>query len=99
MMRKLNDPDWILVNILTPEKIEVWQMSKILELHVDAVIGKLVRVWIWFYKYDNCQAPEIMKEYLNYLVESESFCDAMIEVGWMIQDNGVIFLPNIERHT
>lgn len=33
--------------MITPDKPEVFQLSEILNLDPDAVLGKLVRLWAW----------------------------------------------------
>jgi hypothetical protein len=39
--------DWIKVEISTPDKPEIYQMASELGLDPDAVLGKLIRVWVW----------------------------------------------------
>ncbi|MEY2727076.1 MAG: hypothetical protein RLZZ458_2943, partial [Planctomycetota bacterium] len=39
--------DWIKIQHVTPDKPEVWQIAEITGLEADAVVGKLLRIWIW----------------------------------------------------
>ena len=39
--------DWIKVEHTTPDKPEVVKLAGILGIDQDAVVGKLLRLWIW----------------------------------------------------
>ena len=39
--------DWIKIEHATVDKPEVYEIAEILDLDPDAVIGKLLRIWIW----------------------------------------------------
>ena len=39
--------DWIKILAATPDKPEVFEIAELLGIDPDAVLGKLVRVWIW----------------------------------------------------
>lgn len=38
---------WIKVEVITPDKPEIFQIAEILGIDPDAVLGKLVRIWVW----------------------------------------------------
>lgn len=38
---------WIKVEVITPDKPEIFQIAEILNIDPDAVLGKLVRIWAW----------------------------------------------------
>lgn len=38
---------WIKVEVITPDKPEIFQIAEILGIDPDAVLGKLVRIWAW----------------------------------------------------
>ena len=40
--------NWIKFAHDTPDKPEIWEIAAILKIDPDAVIGKLIRTWIWF---------------------------------------------------
>ena len=105
---------WIKFEVTTSDKMEVGLMADILKIDPDAVVGKLLRVWAWFdentidgnanvtqnalqerYK---CNASSVAKALLDRRVGVVGFCDAMIQVGWMVEFDGAISLPNFDRH-
>lgn len=90
---------WIKFDIATSEKPEVWQMATQLALDPDAVVGKLLRVWAWFDEHTtDGNAPSVTKALLNSKLSVSGFCECMIAVGWMIESEGQISLPNFDRH-
>lgn len=90
---------WIKFETATSDKPEVWQISTILAIDPDAVVGKLLRVWAWFDSHTTTgNAPSVTKMLLDAHVRVTGFCDAMIQAGWMTETNGTIFLPNFDRH-
>lgn len=38
---------WIKVEVITPDKPEIFQIAELLNIDPDAVLGKLVRIWAW----------------------------------------------------
>ena len=91
--------DWIKFENCTPDKPEVWALAERLEIDPDAVIGKLLRVWIWFDRQtENGNAPSVTKSLLDSNVCLKGFCDAMIWSGWMVEKNNNIKLTNFDRH-
>ncbi|MEM0966585.1 MAG: hypothetical protein AAGJ81_10600 [Verrucomicrobiota bacterium] len=91
--------DWIKVEMTTPDKPEVVQMAARLDLDQDAVVGKLVRIWIWA---DNNSvdgnAVSVTSAFLNRIVFCQGFAEAMREVGWLHGDDGNLIFPNFDRH-
>lgn len=91
--------DWIKFEIATPEKPEVWQIADDLDLDPDAVIGKLMRLWVWFDQHtEDGNAPIVTKKLLDRSVGVNGFCDSVVAVGWMEETTITIGLPNFERH-
>ena len=91
--------DWLKVETSTWEKPEVWQMSQDLDLDLDAVVGKLLRIWSWFDQQTiNGNAPSVTVSFLDSRVGVTGFCDAMKVVGWMREKGGQVILPNFDRH-
>ena len=90
---------WIKFETATSEKPEVWAIAQALGIDADAVVGKLLRVWAWFDTQTvEGNAPSVTKALLDSKVSVSGFCQAMISVGWMIEQDGVICLPNFDRH-
>ncbi|WP_348720354.1 hypothetical protein [uncultured Alcanivorax sp.] len=91
--------DWIKFEISTHEKPEVWAIAERLDVDPDAVVGKLLRVWAWFDQHtETGNAPTVTKKLLDRHVCVSGFCDAVIDAGWMCEEDGTIFLPNFDRH-
>jgi hypothetical protein len=90
---------WIKFDTSTSDKPEVWQIAADLGIDPDAVVGKLLRVWAWFDdQTENGNAPLTVAALLDRRVGVSGFVTAMISAGWMISENGVLSLPNFERH-
>lgn len=92
--------DWLKLEITTPDKPEVFELASLLMIDDhDTVFAKLVRVWIWFdQQTENGEVPSTSKLYLDRVTGIKGFCDAMITVGWMYEENKRIWLPNFDRH-
>lgn len=105
---------WIKFEVTTSDKMEVGLIADILKIDPDAVVGKLLRVWAWFDENTidgnasvtqnalqeryRCNASSVAKALLDRRVGVPGFCDAMIQVGWMVESDGTIALPNFDRH-
>ena len=90
---------WIKFEATTHDKVEVWEMAQVLQIDPDAVVGKLLKIWLWFdSQTENGHAASVTKMLLDSRVSVTGFCDAMIKVGWMHEEDSMIYLPNFERH-
>jgi hypothetical protein len=87
------------IEVTLPNKTEVFEMSEILGIDPDCVIGKLNRVWGWFNEHsiDGVEPISVVK-ILNNLTNNDRFCDAMVKVGWLEINRKNIKIPNFERH-
>lgn len=91
--------DWIKFELATLDKPEVCQLADLANIDMDAVVGKLLRVWGWFDQHTEAgNAPSVSKRLLDRLVGVTGFCDSMKSVGWMFEEEGIISLPRFERH-
>lgn len=90
---------WIKIEDSTPDKPEVWKMAEKLGIDADAVLGKLVRVWIWADQQTiDGNAHSVTKALLDRTAGVTGFADAMIRVGWLrVVEDGVEF-HNFDRH-
>jgi hypothetical protein len=90
---------WIKFETATSHKPEVWQMAQDLGIDPDAVVGKLLRVWAWFDEQtENGNAPSVTKALLDRYVGVTGFVTAMLQVGWLSEDETGISIPNFDRH-
>ncbi|SHM78068.1 DnaT-like ssDNA-binding domain-containing protein [Phytopseudomonas punonensis] len=91
--------DWIKFELATLDKPEVCQIADVADIDLDAVVGKLLRVWGWFDQQTEAgNAPSVTKKLLDRLVGVSGFCNHMISVGWLIEADGEISIPNFDRH-
>jgi hypothetical protein len=91
--------DWIKVEHATIDKLEVLQMAELLETTADDVLGKLIRVWVWF----DIQSRDghaggvtgvTLMKFIDRHVSSQGFAACMKKVGWLT-DTGI---PNFDHH-
>jgi hypothetical protein len=90
--------DWVKFESATPDKPEVFEIAGALDIDPDAVVGKLLRVWIWFDQHtENGNAPVTVRALLDRKTNVPGFCDAMERAGWMRSDGENLWLPNFGR--
>lgn len=91
--------DWIKFELTTLDKPEVCQIADLADIDLDAVIGKLMRIWGWFdQQTEEGNAPSVTKKLLDRIVGVSGFCEHMKSVGWMLEHEEVISLPHFDRH-
>lgn len=90
---------WMKIEVTLPNKIEVFEISELLSVDPDCVVGKLVKVWGWFNEHstDGVEPISVLK-ILNTLTKNDHFCEAMVKVGWLTINKKTIKIPNFERH-
>lgn len=91
--------DWIKIEHATPDKPEVSKIADILGIDPDAVVGKLLRFWLW------CDAQSVngndlgvTKSFLDRLTHQPGFSDALLEVDWLLARSGSLAVPHFARH-
>lgn len=91
--------DWIKVECITPDKPEVLAIAGLLGIDPDAVLGKLVRLWVWANQVsrDGC-AVSATDATIDMLVRLPGFAEAMRKTGWLHGENGHVSFPNFARH-
>jgi hypothetical protein len=95
--------DWIKVTHALPDKPEVWGISAATGLDVDAVVGKLIRVWIWFdtNTIDGnafCNAASVTKNAIDRFAGFAGFFEAMVSVGWLRCSEEHVSVVNFDYH-
>lgn len=91
--------NWIKFDTSTSDKPEVWAIAESLGIDPDAVVGKLLRVWAWFDdQTEKGNAPIVTRSLLDRKVGVTGFVTAMVAAGWMVETDGVLSLPNFDRH-
>lgn len=91
--------DWIKFEHTTPDKPEVVRMAASLHLSQDAVVGKLLRVWIWADQNSVAgTALGITDAFIDRLTGKRGFSTAMRDAGWLSGDDGGLVFSNFERN-
>lgn len=91
--------DWIKVEHTTPDKPEVVKLAGILGIDQDAVVGKLLRLWIWAdQQYVSGNAITVTNSFLDRLVFCPGFAAGLVKVGWLNGREGLLSIPNFDRH-
>ncbi len=83
----------------TPDKAQVLAMAGRLGIDPDAVMGKLLRVWIWASENRGYDQPlGVPAAFLDRLAYQPGFAAAMEAAGWLqAGDQGLTF-PHFDRH-
>ena len=90
---------WIKIDHVTPDKPEVALIAARLKIDPDAVVGKLLRLWIWADQNSlDGNAVSVTDSFLDRITHRKGFAAAMRAAGWLDGKNGGVILPNFERH-
>jgi hypothetical protein len=91
--------DWIKFEHTTPDKPEVIQIAAALRIDQDAVVGKLLRVWLWADQNSlNGAGMSVTGQFIDRLVCKRGFAAAMRAAGWLHGDDGALSFHNFDRH-
>jgi hypothetical protein len=91
--------DWIKFECTTPDKPEIVRMAATLGIDQDAVVGKLMRVWIWADQNSvDGNALSVTSAFLDRLTICAGFANAMRDVGWLIGHDGALTFPGFATH-
>jgi len=92
--------DWLKFEKATPDKPEVFAIASALGIDPDAVVGKLLRVWIWFDTHTtDGNARSVTLALLDRISGVSGFAAAMQSVSWLESDSSGVRLPQFDRHT
>lgn len=91
--------DWIKLETCTLEKPEIFALAEYLKCQHEIAVVACVRLWIWSNQQSrNGHALSVTKTTLDSVSRIVGFADAMQKVGWLIDKNGVLSIPNFDRH-
>lgn len=95
--------EWIKVEVITPDKPEIYRLAEILSIDPDSVLGKLIRIWAWADQQTidgnaNCNAASVTKNAIDRIAFLPGFADALLQVGWLKTEGNTLMFPNFERH-
>lgn len=91
--------DWIKLETVTPDKPEMFALAEHLACsHGDAFLA-CIRVWIWADQQSrDGHALGVTKTAIDRVAGVTGFADALHSVGWLQDRNGVLSVPNFDRH-
>jgi len=90
---------WLKIDHATPEKPEVIAIAARLDISPDEAFGVLFRMWRWFDVHTQTgNARSVTSALLDRLLGVSGFAQAAIEVGWLLQTETGLQIPNFERH-
>jgi hypothetical protein len=91
--------DWIKTEHTLPDKPEVDRLAGILGIDHDAVVGKLIRFWIWGDQQSvSGDALSVTETFIDRVVSCAGFAKALQEVGWLQSRKSGFLIPNFDRH-
>ena len=95
--------EWIKIEVVTPDKPEIYQLAEILAIDPDTVLGKLIRVWAWADQQTidgnaNSNAVSVTKSAIDRIGFMPGLADALIRVGWLKFEGSILIFPNFDRH-
>lgn len=90
---------WIKIETSTPDKPEICSIATYLKLDEDTVVGKLVRLWSWA-ELNRIEPNDlgVTKEFIDKVVGRKGFAAALMQAGWLLEEDGKLSFPNFKRH-
>jgi len=90
---------WIKIEACTPDKPEIFAMAERLGMSPEAVLGGLVRFWIWADQQTvDGHAICVTKVGLDRISCTPGLWDAMVSCGWLVLNGDSVEIPNFTRH-
>jgi hypothetical protein len=92
--------DWIKIEHGLLGKPEVMLLAETLNASTYEVVGHLVAFWLWADTNLSPDCPQVKgtKKGLDGVAGRDGFCDAMISVGWMQVEDGMVSIPGYDVH-
>jgi DNA replication protein DnaT len=98
--------DWIKADHALPDKPEVWRMASLLKISPEAVVGHLLRVWVWADQQSvNVNVDGSTDAYVDVDIATidavarlPGFADAMLKAKWLKFSDGRITFPDLQGY-
>jgi hypothetical protein len=91
--------DWIKLRVDLFEDPSTLGIASRLKMDVEAVVGKLTRIWAWAGSHTaNGVIRRISADTIDRIASAPGFASAMTEVGWLEVEKDKICFPNWDRH-
>ena len=90
---------WIKMRVSLADDPAVISMARRLGASAYEVVGLLHSVWSWANLHtEDGIAKGVKREWLDNKFEREGLADAMMDVGWLLEDDAGIIIPKFDRH-
>ena len=92
--------DWIKIEHGLLGKPEVMLLADTLDISHYEAVGHLVAFWQWVDLNMSPECPQVKgtKKGLDRVAGRDGFADALVSVGWLEVQDGVVFIPGYEVH-
>ena len=92
--------DWIKIEHGLLGKPEVMLLADMLDVSHYEAVGHLVAFWQWVDLNMSPECPQVKgtKKGLDRVAGRDGFADALVSVGWLEVQDGVVFIPGYEVH-
>ena len=92
--------DWIKIEHGLLGKPEVMLLADTLDISHYEAVGHLVAFWQWVDLNMSPDCPQVKgtKKGLDRVAGRDGFADALVSVGWLEVQDGVVFIPGYEVH-
>lgn len=91
--------DWIKVEHATPDKPEVAAIAEELGIDPDAVVGKLLRLWVWADQQTiSGDDLRVSEPFIDRITHQPGFSLALRKVDWLQARSGSLAIPRFDRH-
>ena len=91
--------NWIKIEQGTPDKTEMVRMAALLKIDQDAVVGKLLRLWLWADQntVDGAEMA-VNAAFIDRLTNRRGFAAALRAAGWLHGEDDALTFVNFTRH-
>ncbi len=92
--------DWIKIRSDISRTREVAVGARKLAVDRHAYVGMCVAFWTWAdHQTVDGYLPNMTPDDIDSVIDAvEGFADSLKQVGWLLQDDGGLLVPNFERH-
>jgi hypothetical protein len=91
--------DWIKMRVNLPSDPQVIKISRLLDCSEFKVVGLLHWLWGWADAHtEDGRAVGIDCLWINRQAGVEGFCEALVQVGWLLMHEDGIEIPNFAHH-
>lgn len=88
---------WIKIDHSTGTKPEVFMLAQKMSITRAEALGHLIAIWIWFDQVSDDGSIKGNKAMIDSL-SREGFAEALEELNWLKETNGVLAIPNFCNH-